>query len=265
MNKVIRQVRGIRSYDPPQENWIGVDLNTTGHIAVIAHPSTGRIMKLGKNAHQVHAKYEKLRDNFERHKKTRKLRKIEHREDLILEDLVARVSRQIVCCAQFLHAGIKMERIYGPSPESVPAGEIPDEYSITGRVFRKLQVLIERRARKAGVPVVYVDPSFTSQRCSRCGEIGQRRRKKFECPRCGYGEHADVNAAFNIADAPFFETDKDREQRNRWHDAGRVLRQQLKERRDARSAAAEVPVYSRDAAPPRNILCTLEIGGRGEA
>jgi putative transposase len=221
-------VRDIRPGDTLPENWIGVDLNTTGHIAVLANPATGRVMKLGKNARRIHAKYEKLRENFERHKKYRKLKKIEHREESILHDLVTRISHQVVDCARFLNAGIKLERIYGrhPGPESITA--FSPDYTITSKAFVQLQAMIENRAKKAGIPVVYVDPAFTSQRCSRCGEIGSRRRKKFECPHCGYEEHADVNAAFNIADAAFA-VDEERSLRGLWRENGRSARHQLKE------------------------------------
>jgi putative transposase len=250
-------VRGIHPSDPLLENWIGVDLNTTGHIAVIAHPGTGRVMKLGRNAHQIHAKYEKLKDNFEKHKKHRKLKKIEHREEKILQDLVTKISRQVVYCALFLHAGIKLERINGSGPDHAPAGEALSEYAITSKAFRQLQSMIDNRAKKAGIPVVYIDPSFTSQKCCRCGKIGIRRRKKFECPGCGYAEHADVNAAFNIADAAF-EIDRERALRESWHEARRTLRQQLKERQHPRHpdfVTFEKPLTSTVAV---NLLCTLD-------
>ena len=53
-----------------------------------------------------------------------------------------------------------------------------------------------------GVPIAYIDPKYTSQTCSRCGHIENRNGKNFECPDCGHVEHADVNAAFNIALSP---------------------------------------------------------------
>jgi transposase len=53
----------------------------------------------------------------------------------------------------------------------------------------------------AGVPVVYVNPRYTSQTCSRCGHGDKRNRPTrddFKCVQCGYVAPADHNAAENI-------------------------------------------------------------------
>jgi IS605 OrfB family transposase len=57
---------------------------------------------------------------------------------------------------------------------------------------------IRNKAEMLGVPVLLVNPAFTSQTCSRCGDLGDRQRHRFYCPHCGFTLHADLNAAFNI-------------------------------------------------------------------
>jgi putative transposase len=57
---------------------------------------------------------------------------------------------------------------------------------------------IRNKGEMLGVPVLLVNPAFTSQTCSRCGNLGDRQRHRFCCPHCGFTLHADLNAAFNI-------------------------------------------------------------------
>ena len=55
---------------------------------------------------------------------------------------------------------------------------------------------------KAPGRVEKIRPAFTSQRCSACGHVDAESREsqaRFVCTACGFADHADVNAARNIA------------------------------------------------------------------
>ena len=179
--------------------WIGVDLNTTGHAAVAADPDSGKILKLGKNTHYVRSNSIKNCTKLYREGKLWKLKKDKSRERRAFKVALNKISRQIVSFAESLGSGIKFEKLFSSrySHSHDAAGFI--EFSFGNGSFFSLQRLVEKMALKRGIPVIYVNPAYTSKRCSRCGSIGRRSRKRFECPHCGFVAHADVNAAFNIA------------------------------------------------------------------
>ena len=65
-----------------------------------------------------------------------------------------------------------------------------------------LQNKIKYKANEAGINVVSVNPKYTSQRCSKCGNIDSDNRKSqalFKCTSCGYSANADYNASQNIS------------------------------------------------------------------
>lgn len=66
--------------------------------------------------------------------------------------------------------------------------------------FYQLQTFTEYKAREKGILVKYVDPRYTSQKCSRCGFTDKQNRNKhqFKCKHCGFKYDADLNAAINI-------------------------------------------------------------------
>jgi len=64
---------------------------------------------------------------------------------------------------------------------------------------RKLQFMIEYKAKWEGIPVAYVNPAYTSLYCHYCGSKGKREGLVFRCSDCGREYNADANAAMNLA------------------------------------------------------------------
>lgn len=65
----------------------------------------------------------------------------------------------------------------------------------------KIREKIAYKAEDLGIPVVEIDPAYTSQTCSSCGYTDGESRdgRRFVCTDCGYDVDADFNAAVNIA------------------------------------------------------------------
>jgi len=180
-------------------SWIGVDRNATGHIAVISHPVSGKVWKLGKKTHHIHKKYTAIRKGLQVTRRYRKIKTIKNRESRIVRDINHRVSRKIVDIAEQTNSGIKLEQL-GGIRKSRKRGRRFNGL-LHSWSFYQLQSFLEYKARLAGIPIAFVEPRNTSKECSRCGSEGTRTGKRFVCPQ-GHVDHADVNAGFNIAMRP---------------------------------------------------------------
>lgn len=64
-------------------------------------------------------------------------------------------------------------------------------------LFGKLDSFLE----KEGVLLDKKNPTYTSQRCSKCGWVrkGNRKKKLFKCNKCGFATDADLNASLNLS------------------------------------------------------------------
>ena len=43
-----------------------------------------------------------------------------------------------------------------------------------------------------------ISPEYTSQTCSKCGELGVRNKGFFHCNNCSYSCNSDLNASYNF-------------------------------------------------------------------
>lgn len=62
---------------------------------------------------------------------------------------------------------------------------------------RKLHQIIEYKAQWRGIPLVKVDPRYSSRKCPICGCINTRMGAEFEC-ECGWHLDRHINASINL-------------------------------------------------------------------
>jgi IS605 OrfB family transposase len=110
------------------------------------------------------------------------------------------IAKRIVTEAERTGRGIALEDLTGIRARV--RLRKPQRVTLHSWAFAQLGHHIAYKAALAGIPVVYVDPAYTSQMCSSCGHVSKKNRPDqatFCCTSCGFAEHADVNAARNIA------------------------------------------------------------------
>lgn len=178
------------------DNFIGVDLNTTGYCAVVANPSTGKVIKLGKSAGHIRKKYKSIRRNLQKKRKFKLLKKIKNREKRKITDLEHKISHEVVAFAKINNKGIRVEDLGGIRQRAKSSKSFKG--ALNSWSFYRLQTFIEYKAKLQGIPFQKIDPSYTSQKDSRTGLLGIRKGKVFRSSE-GRVDDADVNAAFNIA------------------------------------------------------------------
>jgi len=172
---------------------VGVDLG----INNIATCSNG-LRFSGEQAQHIRRHYQKIRASLQS-KGTKGAKKLlirlSGKERRWMASLNHIVSKRII---ESLEQGeyIVMEKLTGIR-ERIKTGKI-QRHTLNSWAFRQLQSFVEYKALELGIPAIYINPRNTSKVCSRCQKIGNRSGFAFSCS-CGYRNHADFNASYNIA------------------------------------------------------------------
>jgi IS605 OrfB family transposase len=176
---------------------LGVDLG----IAIIAADSDGNKFsgnKLNKIRHRNQALRRKLQSKGTPSAK-RLLKKRSRKESRFVADTNHKISKQIVSLAKRTSRGIAIEELDGIRGRI--KARLQERTTLHGWSFAQLGMFLDYKAKRAGLPLVKVDPRFTSQRCNECGHTEKANRKtrdEFLCKACGHSAHADTNGAMNI-------------------------------------------------------------------
>ncbi len=178
------------------EGVVGVDRNSVGNIAVMADLETGKVFKLGISPAPTKRVMRGRRKNLQRAGKFRFLSKLRRKQRRRMTHENHRASKTIVDYAARHRRAVAIEKL-----ENVRAkGSKIRRYSESNQwAFAQLETFLRHKAALRGVPILEVDPAYTSQTCSKCGNIHKPNGKRFLCATCGHNEHRDANSSFVIA------------------------------------------------------------------
>ncbi len=178
--------------------FVGVDLNENN--VTLSLPN-GEFLQIITHEREVRTGYFLKRRKIQKKIRAGKVRKellekYGRRERNRLNDLYHKLANKIVEVAE-KYGGIALEDLT-EIRESI-------RYSaeINGRLhrwsFRKLQSIIEYKAKLKGVRVVFVNPAYTSSLCPVCGEkLSPNGGRVLKCLNCGFEGDRDVVGSWNI-------------------------------------------------------------------
>ncbi|WP_241177883.1 RNA-guided endonuclease InsQ/TnpB family protein [Mycolicibacterium nivoides] len=197
------------------DGWIGVDLGVENIAVTSDRPLARELLATdGAGAPDGAAGRGSVKDRRTRNREVRQklqrkntksakrlLRIRARKEARFAADVNHQISKRIVAEAERTGRGIAVEDLTGIR-ERVRLRK-PQRATHASWTFAQLGVFLTYKAARAGVPIVRVDPAYTSQRCTACGHIDKRNRTsqaEFVCRDCGFtAEHADILGADNIA------------------------------------------------------------------
>jgi len=180
---------------PKSGHFVGIDRG----IKKLAVTSDNRFFG-GGNTRRICRKYQSIRSKLQRcgsKSAKRHLVRLSGQEHRFKADTNHTISKQIV---QELNPGdtIVLEDLSGIRNKRMRKKQRKE---INSWNFYQLEQFIKYKAEARSISVEHVDARYTSQRCSKCGNIKRSNRKSqscFECKRCGFKLNADLNAARNI-------------------------------------------------------------------
>jgi putative transposase len=177
--------------------YLGVDLG----IVNLATTSDG-VVYSGREVDETREHYTERRAELQSvgsKSSKRKLKKISGREARFKRYTNHVISKQIVSAAKGTKKALALEDLRGIRSRTTVRHGQRERYGKWA--FNQLKTFVEYKAKRAGVPVLMVDPRDTSRRCSSCGYTDKGNRvsqSEFMCHVCGNVENADLNGARNV-------------------------------------------------------------------
>ncbi|MBF8376380.1 transposase [Alicyclobacillus mali] len=160
----------------------------------------------GGKVKQTRLHYVRLRASLQRkgtRSAKRRLKAIGRRESRFMTDVNHQIAKAVIrfAQAQGQRPLIVLEDLIGSNLSL--RFRMQNQYWRMSWAFRQLSDFIRYKAEEAGIAVMLIDPTGTSETCPKCGhcEAANRSRKRheFRCKKCGYRCNDDLAASRVIA------------------------------------------------------------------
>ena len=184
---------------------IGIDRGSRTLVALSVVNRDGKILKqlyLGRNIwnrqRDISLRRSKLKEFADNgsYKAKRKLRKMRHDETNFVKTRCYEIAHEIVKLAKEYNAYIAIENLKGLYNSRLHRTA---NRKVKRMPYHKFGVALQQVAGQNNIAVVSVNPAYTSQICSRCGNIHKTSSVLFKCSDCGFICNRDRNASVNIA------------------------------------------------------------------
>jgi putative transposase len=181
------------------KNILAVDLGEK-HIATTVLLRDGAFVNpsfYGERVRGLRRHYSWLRKRLGEKKALDTIRKVKDSEGRKVNDILHKISNQIVEESVAEQACILLGDLKGIRHKS--RGRRMNRI-VASMPYFKLSTYIAYKAAWAGVPVYKIKEAWTSKTCHKCGQIGERLSQGvFRCPSCALVYNADLNGVINIA------------------------------------------------------------------
>lgn len=180
------------------DGFLGVDLG----IVNVATTSDGQMMA-GRKLNRYRRRQRQLRAKLQK-KGTRSAKRLlkrqRRKESRRSRDANHVISKRIVAEAERTSRGIALEDLKGIRQRV--RQRKPQRAALHSWSFQQLGSFLIYKAKRAGVPVVLVNPAYSSRECAECSYTHRHNRicqASFTCRSCGVVAHADRNASRVLA------------------------------------------------------------------
>lgn len=184
-------------------NPIGIDIGINNLACVTVLQKSVKFFS-GKRVIWKKKNYGRIKSILQNKRANKKLKQIYGREQRFIDNLIHKVSAYVIGQAKNLKNPVVIMENLRYIRETTKQRKKQRHLHQTW-AFRKLQQSISYKANWDEIPIIYVNPEYTSQICPKCFSVNKRNKHSYKCRYCDYELNSDFIGSVNIAKS-FFET-----------------------------------------------------------